>query len=127
LICPPKISRNSCECETIVETSPIQVCHSGILEFGQCISTAHPKEYCPIGSYLQPETRLCIHREVEPAVCLFSVTYMCPDCEHFPPPPFNHQHLPYHHTPIHYDLPTGDVIWRHQGETEEEEDTTEVE
>lgn len=93
LICPPRVAGASCKCETHRDVPPTLTCPAGILNGDVCISTAQPKPYCPLGYFLDAGRETCTRRDVEPALCLFSVTYVCPDCDGYPiphPHPFPH-------------------------------------
>lgn len=83
LVCPPSLPGRTCKCETYVTVPPVQTCQlGGALENGECVSFAQPKPYCPLGYFLDiVPGDTCTRRDVEPALCLFSVTYFCPDCE----------------------------------------------
>lgn len=85
LVCPPRVPGTHCQCETTTETSPVLTCPSGILEpiIDRCKSVVEPKEYCPLGYFLDRNNDTCTKRDVEAAICIFSVTYLCPDCEKY--------------------------------------------
>eukprot|EP01055_Gregarina_sp_Pseudo9_P000012 Gregarina_sp_Pseudo_9__11@NODE_1008_length_1974_cov_17_270801_g945_i0_p2_GENE_NODE_1008_length_1974_cov_17_270801_g945_i0NODE_1008_length_1974_cov_17_270801_g945_i0_p2_ORF_typecomplete_len500_score124_65cEGF/PF12662_7/5_7e02cEGF/PF12662_7/5_6e03cEGF/PF12662_7/4_3e03cEGF/PF12662_7/5_1e03cEGF/PF12662_7/0_062Mfp3/PF04202_13/1_7_NODE_1008_length_1974_cov_17_270801_g945_i01901689 len=83
LVCPPRVPGHRCRCEKIIEVPPTPTCPVGTLDPVRlvCISTAPPKEYCPLGYFLDPNGKTCTKRDVEAALCLFQVTYVCPDCD----------------------------------------------
>eukprot|EP01053_Blabericola_migrator_P005941 Blabericola_migrator_1__5940@NODE_2_length_32877_cov_165_790003_g1_i0_p11_GENE_NODE_2_length_32877_cov_165_790003_g1_i0NODE_2_length_32877_cov_165_790003_g1_i0_p11_ORF_typecomplete_len467_score71_20Defensin_1/PF00323_19/7_4e02Defensin_1/PF00323_19/0_057Defensin_1/PF00323_19/8_5e03_NODE_2_length_32877_cov_165_790003_g1_i01801819418 len=83
LVCPPSIPGHRCRCETIIQVAPTPQCPVGTLNPSDntCVSTAPPKAYCPLGYFLDANGTTCTKRDVEAALCLFQVTYMCPDCD----------------------------------------------
>ncbi|EZG71055.1 putative oocyst wall protein [Gregarina niphandrodes] len=80
-----------CKCEILTEQAPVAVCplstHSLMGEF--CVNETTSRRLCPLGFFLDTDGTTCVRRDIEPALCLFSVTYACPDCDHhhhFVPP-----------------------------------------
>lgn len=82
LVCPPKTHDKACRCESTYELPTTLLCKVGVLDAtNQCFSQTGPRPYCPLGYFLDSDEDTCTRRDVEAALCLFSITYVCPDCE----------------------------------------------